>query len=380
MKCFAFHLMPYPYLPPDFADRYDSAWIWCPNALYDPARGHELYNRYLDELELAETLGLDGVCVNEHHANAYGNMPSPNLMAATLARRTSRIRIAVVGNALPLYNPPLRVAEEYAMLDVISGGRLIAGMVVGGGPEYYAYGVNPAQARERYAEALDLILQAWTRPGPFSFHGKYYQLRYVNPWPRPLQRPHPPIWIPGVGSLETMELVARRRWAYMGIPYFHIRVFERNFEFFREACERQGYTADPEQLGWLVPIYVAETDTAARREFEPHLWYFVRNLLRGLRVTPPGYTSVRSMAKLLASSGDFLDEVESWEEIEAGVYAVVGSPGTVRETLAHHMKRLGVGNLLGLFQLGSLPGELTRKNLTLFAREVLPALRQEFGG
>ena len=133
MNLFMFHLMPYGHLPATYEG---PAWVTCPNELYDPARGHELYNRYIDELIYAEKIGFDGVCVNEHHANAYGNMPSPNLIASILARQTKRVRIAVVGNALPLYNPPTRVAEEFAMIDVISGGRLVAGLVVGGGPEY----------------------------------------------------------------------------------------------------------------------------------------------------------------------------------------------------------------------------------------------------
>src|SRR5689334_24268489 len=135
VRFFSFHLMPYTQLSPD----YDGpAWVTCPNELYDPQVGNELYNTYLDELLYAEEVGFDGVCVNEHHQNAYGNMPSPNLIAAMLARRTSRVKIAVVGNALPLYGPPLRVAEEWAMLDVITGGRLICGMVIGGGPEYFS--------------------------------------------------------------------------------------------------------------------------------------------------------------------------------------------------------------------------------------------------
>src|SRR5262245_15453298 len=188
MKFFFFHLMPWPHLPDDYQG---PAWITCPNSHYDPARGHALYNRYIDELVSAEALGFDGVCVNEHHANAYGNMPSPNLIASILARQTSRVKIAVVGNALPLYNPPTRVAEEFAMIDVISGGRLIAGLVFGGGPEYYSNGLNPAEARGRFYEATDLILAAWTRPGPFEFTGKYYKMRYVNPWPLPIQKPHP---------------------------------------------------------------------------------------------------------------------------------------------------------------------------------------------
>ena len=103
-------------------------------------------------------------------------MPSPNLIASILARQTSRIRIAVVGNALPLYDPPTRVAEEFAMIDVISGGRLIAGMVVGGGPEYYSFSVNPAHARERFQEAHDLITKAWTTPGPFEWVSKHYRI------------------------------------------------------------------------------------------------------------------------------------------------------------------------------------------------------------
>ena len=237
MRFFSFHLMPYPGLPPD----YDGpAWITCPNEFFDPVLGGELYNRYIDELLYAEELGFDGVCVNEHHQNAYGIMPSPNLIASILARQTKRVRIAVVGNALPLYDPPTRVAEEFAMIDCISGGRLIAGMVVGGGPEYYSFSMNPAHARERFAEAHDLIIKAWTEPGPFEFIGKHYKLRYVNTWPRPVQQPHPEIWIPGVGSLETLEFVAKHRYAYMGIPYFHINVFERMFTMMREACRAGG--------------------------------------------------------------------------------------------------------------------------------------------
>lgn len=372
MEFFFFHLMPWPYLPEEYQG---PAWIRCPNQLYDPERGVALYNRYIDELLYAEQLGFDGVCVNEHHANAYGNMPSPNLIGSILARQTRSCKIAIVGNALPLYNPPLRVAEEFAMIDVISGGRLIAGMVVGGGPEYYSNGVNPAEARERFYEAHDLIVQAWTRPGPFVFNGKHYKLRYVNPWPRPVQKPHPPIWIPGAGSLETMEFVARKRYAYMGIPYFHRRVFQRNFDFFREACEREGYAAKPEQMGWLCPIYVAESDEQARREFEPHFWYFAKRLLPGIETSPPGYTTARSAVKLVTARNDFLLFVDDWTQVVEGRYAIVGSPDTVFAQMAEMIELLGAGNILTLLQIGTLPAELTRRNMELFAREVMPRLR-----
>jgi alkanesulfonate monooxygenase SsuD/methylene tetrahydromethanopterin reductase-like flavin-dependent oxidoreductase (luciferase family) len=269
----------------------------------------------------------------------------------------------------------LRVAEEYAMLDVLSNGRLIAGMVVGGGPEYRSYQVNPTYAREKFREALDLIVKAWTHPGPFLWNSKHYFFRYVNPWPKPLQKPHPPIWIPGVGSAETIDFVAQRRYAYMGIPYFHISVFKRVFEQFRAACEKAGYTAKPEQMGWGIPVYVAETDRQAREEFEPHLWYFVRNHLKNISMAPPGYTSPRSILAILKNRNLFLYEQKNWDDIERGVYAIVGSPQTVRQQLNQYRKELGVGVVLTGCQTGTLSHELARKSMELFAREVLPHVR-----
>src|SRR5262249_29657791 len=131
MKFSWFHLMPWRWLPADFRERYHGVWVDVPNRLYDPERGHALYNEYLDTLEYADRLGFDAIGVNEHHQNAYGMMPSPNIMAAALARRATNAMILVLGDSIALYNPPIRVAEEFAMLDVITGGRLIAGFPVG---------------------------------------------------------------------------------------------------------------------------------------------------------------------------------------------------------------------------------------------------------
>jgi alkanesulfonate monooxygenase SsuD/methylene tetrahydromethanopterin reductase-like flavin-dependent oxidoreductase (luciferase family) len=125
-----FNLMPWPHLPDDFREKHRSVWVDIDNRLYDPVKGHEVYNNYLDLLEYADTLGFDGIGINEHHQNGYGLMPSPNLIAAALARRTENAAIVVLGNSIALYNPPIRVAEEFAMLDGISGGRLVAGFPV----------------------------------------------------------------------------------------------------------------------------------------------------------------------------------------------------------------------------------------------------------
>src|SRR5262249_51766887 len=157
--------------------------------------------------------------------------------------------------------------------------------------------------------------------------------------------------------------------------YFHKRVFKRNFDFFREACEKEGYTASPDQMGWLVPVYVAATDAQARREYEPHLWHFAKKLLPGINITPPGYTSARSALKVMGAFGDFMLNVTSWEQIEDGDYAIVGSPDTVRQKMTELIRWMGVGNVLVLLQLATLPADLTRKNQELFASEVLPHLR-----
>src|SRR5207237_1000783 len=147
MKICFFHLMPYRFLPDDFETRYRSVWVDVPHSLYDPEKTRGLYHEFLDELEFAEAQGFDGLCVNEHHNNAYGLMPSPNLMAATLTRRTSRAAVIVLGNSLAAYNPPLRVAEEFAMLDLLSRGRLVAGFPVGTSMDMnFAYGYKRGKA------------------------------------------------------------------------------------------------------------------------------------------------------------------------------------------------------------------------------------------
>jgi alkanesulfonate monooxygenase SsuD/methylene tetrahydromethanopterin reductase-like flavin-dependent oxidoreductase (luciferase family) len=161
MRLMWFHLMPYTELPAGFRDKHPSVWVDIHSSLFDPRRAHHMYNDFMDELEYAADCGFDAVCVNEHHSNGYGLMPSPNLIASSLARRTTDTAICVMGNSLALYNPPTRVAEEFAMIDCISGGRLIAGFPVGSPMDTcYAYGQNPSLLRDRYHEAHDLILRA----------------------------------------------------------------------------------------------------------------------------------------------------------------------------------------------------------------------------
>ena len=174
----------------------------------------------MDLLEYADTLGFDGGGVNEHHQNGYGIMPSPTIISAGLARRTKDAAMVVLGYSIALYNPPVRVAEEFAMLDCISGGRLVAGFPVGTSMDTnYCYGQIPSLTREKYQEAHDLIIKAWTTREPFAFNGRYNKLRHVNIWPRPIQQPHPPVHIPGGGSVETYDFCIDNTYSYSYLSF-----------------------------------------------------------------------------------------------------------------------------------------------------------------
>lgn len=378
MKFNFFHLMPYPHLPDDF-DRYPTPSLTFPNKHFDRETGHRLYNRYLDELEYADKLGYDGIIVNEHHQTAYGLMPAPNIMAAALARRTSRARIMVLGNAIGLRDHPLRVAEEIAMLDHISDGRIVSGFVRGIGWEYFGHSISPARSRARFEEAHDLIIKAWTTDEVFQWVSPNYEFRYVNVWPRPLQTPHPPVFIPGAGSTETMKFVAKHKYSYMSV-YAPTPVIKRWFDGYRSAARELDYEVDPEKIVLTLPIYVAETDEIAHREARPAVeWLFHKGLKQSLAmVMPPGYMSTESMRGLF-KAGIKPYPLTSYEELVDGGYVLVGSAQTVGEKLQQWSRELGFGSLNAQLTFGSLSHYNTVKSIELFATEVMPGLRSETG-
>src|SRR5579885_1869509 len=356
MKFTWFHLMPYRFLPEDFKDKYRSVWVDIPRNLYDPKVGHRLYNDYLDQLEFADAMGFDGLGVNEHHQNGYGMMPSPNLMAAALTRRTRNANLVVLGNSIALYNPPVRVAEEFAMLDVMSGGRLIAGFPVGTSmDDNFCYGEVPATLREKYYEAHDLIVKAWKEMDIFSFNGKYTKLRYVNLWPRPIQQPHPPIWIPGGGSVETDD--------------------------YWEVMAKKGKEPNPYAMGFAQVVIVANSDEEAERLYSPHVDYFFNRCLHVYNgfADAPGYRTVKTIkAGLLGQVGkqaDLRRDGLTWKDFVDQGFIIAGSPKTVRERLREAMKTLHCGHLMMLMQIGSMPPDLVKASTELFAKEVMPYMR-----
>ena len=380
MRFTCFTLM--PYRPLDLAERHKhrSAWVVLPNELYDPEKGASEYESYIDHLVAAEKHGFDVIAVNEHHQTAYGLMPAPNLIASALIQRTSRVKIAVLGRALPLVNNPIAIAEEFAMLDNLSRGRMIAGFVRGIGTEYHATGLNPVFSHERFHEAHDLIVQAWTRPGPFTFESENYNYRYVNLWPRPYQRPHPPIWIPSQGSAETIEWAADPSRKYPFLVTFSAHdLVARYLKAYREQAQKFGYEASGEQLGWAVPIYVADTDARARAEAKDGIETLFNDFLNNPweMLLPPGYTSIESTKRLMtmrAALGSRPKHQTVDSLIDSGT-ALIGSPQTVLDKIRRMRDATGVHNLVAMLQFGVLPDDLAMRNMEMFASEVMPQLR-----
>ena len=375
MKFYGFHLMPYRHVTREQLDSTDTSWVTFSNAMCDPAVCADLYEEYISELVLYDEVGFDGVCVNEHHQTCYGLMPSPNVMASTLIPRVKG-KIAILGNALPLRDHPLRVAEEIAMLDIASKGRVLCGFVRGIGGEYYNFDMDPSQSRDRFYEAHDLIIKAWTTPGPFEWYGKHYKFRYVNPWPVPIQKPHPPIWSPSQGSAETVEWAAKHRYTYcqtLSDPATVTRIFRE----FQAACDRHGYTADPEQMSYSVPMFVGDTDREALRDAEPHMLSYFNDLLRmpPNMLFPSGYLTVQSAMRVLASRRGLGSSKREFHELVDKGLVLVGSPDTVYDRLIQLQSESGFGAMAPYFQFGTLPPELFRSSVTLFADKVMPGLR-----
>ena len=382
MKFVWFNLMPWPDLPDDFRANHRSVWVDIDQKLFDPVRANALYHQYMDQLEYADAMGFDGIGVNEHHQNAYGIMPSPNIVAAGLARRTSKAAICVIGNSIALYNPPIRVAEEFAMLDCISGGRLVAGFPVGTPMDTnFSYGQIPALTRKKYAENHELIMRAWKETEPFAFDGQFNQLRYVNCWPKPIQQPHPPIYIPGGGSIETWDFCIENDYNYSYLSYSGYKAGKMLLDGYWERVAALGKDDSPFRAAFAQTICVAENDAQAEELYAEHILYFYNRCLHVYPgfADPPGYRTVKTikagaLSQLRRSNQKSFTQL-TWKDLVEGGYVIAGGPDTVRERMEDMIKSLRVGLVFGLFHQGSMPDWLTRYNTQMFAEKVMPQLR-----
>jgi alkanesulfonate monooxygenase SsuD/methylene tetrahydromethanopterin reductase-like flavin-dependent oxidoreductase (luciferase family) len=283
----------------------------------------------------------------------------------------------MLGNPLPVIDNPLRLSEELAMIDMISGGRLISGFVRGGGVENLANNVNPVYNRERFEEAHDLIMAAWTRPGPFSWEGKHFQYRVVNPWALPLQKPHPPVMVPGTVSPETVVWAAKHAYPYVVLGS-SLEQTRELIELYRETAAEAGYEMGPQHIGYLMRVFVADTEEKAQEE---GLNFFWQNgaLNKQIRewMAPPGYASVdfAGIRKTRAVSKDF--DSQAYQEAQDNYQLILGTPNQVIEKMRYVRDLLGLGHICLWAHDGRMTHEDTVRCIELLGKEVLPTLRED---
>jgi alkanesulfonate monooxygenase SsuD/methylene tetrahydromethanopterin reductase-like flavin-dependent oxidoreductase (luciferase family) len=351
---------------PSYLDKdFPQGWPVPPRE-WDPVIGAESMQRIFEVYDMAAGLGFDWLSVSEHHyfPNLLG--PNPNLIAAVLANRYPDVGIAVLGAVLPQVNP-IRVAEEYATLDTLSGGRLIAGMFRGLPNEFLAYGTNPREAREMFDEAFELILHAWREPEPFWWEGRYYRFPVVSLWPRPVQQPRPPIVVSGT-SPQSAEF-AGRRGLKLGLTF--LPGLERCAEMariYREAASQAGWQPTAADILYRARVYVGETD--AQAEADARLYEL--GDFQGPLAPPPSRRAAQAaiMAEITGGGPGGLRPPGKGTLPE-----YYGSPDTVAAKIRAQAQVIGYGVLDFSFDSFHLPHDKALRSLELFGAEVLPQLR-----
>ncbi|MDO8435018.1 MAG: LLM class flavin-dependent oxidoreductase [Candidatus Binatus sp.] len=392
---------PYRWIPEDEVLR-NHAYFAISNKFFDREKAADDYNYFLDEYCYGEELGFDALALNEHHGNPFCMGSVMNVEASILARITKKPKIVLIGNPLPVLKHPLRMAEELAEIDLISHGRLVAGWVRGAGSEQFFNNANPAYNRELFNEAHDFIIQAWTRPGPWRYEGKHFNYRHVNPWALPYQKPHPQMWIPGVLSPETVQWCAEHRYPYIGLGTAIGPTCDL-WDYYADAAANLGYQAGPENFGYLVPTFLAETEERAQELGRNFAFGGGQNAFsRPEHTLPPGYNSKDAIRRLshqpggswLGISADKLggsrhdeEEVSDLNEVRAKLTAgykksqqnlqtIIGTPKTVLPKLKTLMRVLRPGVLIVFNIQGPVSNEDRMTSMRLLANEVMPAMRE----
>ena len=271
MKLYYFTEMPHHEYPDEEGDKYPSLRLVFPNTYFDREKARDNYRNYFEQYEYADEVGWDGLMLNEHHSTPSCVDVSVNMSAGILARNTKRAKILLLGNILPIQENPIHIAEQIAMADLISGGRILSGFVRGIGVESWWSNMNPVHNRERFEECHDLIIKCWTTPGPFRWEGKHYHFRHVNPWVLPLQKPHPPIWVPGTASPETARWAGQKGYTY--VPFLvPLAVAKELFDYYREGAREAGYEPGPENFGFMICAVCADSTEKAFEAGKHFLW------------------------------------------------------------------------------------------------------------
>jgi alkanesulfonate monooxygenase SsuD/methylene tetrahydromethanopterin reductase-like flavin-dependent oxidoreductase (luciferase family) len=306
----------------------------------------ETLRRSLETIVHAEELGFDWVSLSEHHYAPGLVTPNPAILAAAVARATRRVKIALLGPLLPLANP-VRTAEEVAMLDALSDGRMIVLFLRGTPNEHLTYRTNPDETRAMTQEGIELILRAWTEPQPFGWEGRFYRFRTVSVWPRTPQDPHPIVFGSG-NSPDSIAFAARKRLG-LAIAFAPPPVVRRSVETYRRLCEKEGWEPRPDHVLYRCLIRIEDTADRARRprELAPDI--------------PVGPTPDERPGAPTRSIADMRPQLS-------------GGPDEVIEQ-AHALRECGVGVLDLAFPFAGLATERLRAAMSLYAAKAMPQIQ-----
>jgi len=351
---------------------------------FDPQAAAETYAEHLDAWEEMERVGFDGVGINEHHSTPYGLMNSPNLLAAAAAQRTRRMQILIYGNLLPLHDP-LRLAEELAMLDCLSGGRLIAGVARGAPREYRAYNIPAAESRGRFDECFEVMRRAWTEES-FSFEGQFHSYHDVALWPRPVQQPHPPIWLPVTGSKDSIEWAAANDASITpGITRLGT-AREDMIRYYAKCQAEHGRKVTPDRLSLMIDCYVADSKAKAIEEYGPHYLYSFNTLMKYDHPTQDfgqtGYYSKTAHDHLRSGTAGTLADTAAFTTVMTteGLKAQAeqmpfGSPDEVVERVIDEAEDAGANTVLLMCNRGAMPNDQFIEQIRRLGASVVPRLQ-----
>jgi alkanesulfonate monooxygenase SsuD/methylene tetrahydromethanopterin reductase-like flavin-dependent oxidoreductase (luciferase family) len=356
-----------------YSQRHNFPATWpIPPVYHDPETSVRSYQEGIEECEFAEEMGFDWISFSEHHYSGCIATGTPSVMAAAVAERCKKAKIAMLGHLLPLNNP-VRTAEELGLLDNLTNGRLIMGFLRGTPNEDQVYSVNPAEGRGRMLEGMDLILKALTEPQPFSWEGRYYNYRTVSVWPRPVQQPLPPV-IVATRSDDTVQYAAQQRLG-LGVSFLPVEQMAKITEKYRDWCAESGWHPKPDQVLYRGSIYLAETDKQAEDWFTN---------VKGARPTPaiPLRPTV-AQAIQAARSGEEFDLrnviAGSAQGDVAGAatgLSFIGGPDTVVNQMKAFHDQCGAGVVDLFFQQPSVDHRGVMKEIELFGRDVLPRIKE----
>jgi alkanesulfonate monooxygenase SsuD/methylene tetrahydromethanopterin reductase-like flavin-dependent oxidoreductase (luciferase family) len=386
VKVFVFDLVPY-------GDNLEHLKAGAAELPWPLARTHfspdvavRTYAQHLDAWEELDRLGYDGVGFNEHHTSPYGLMNSPNLLAAAAAQRTKRLKLLIYGNLLPIHEP-LRLAEELAMLDCLSNGRITSGFARGIPREHNVFNVPQSESRARFEEAWEIIRRAWTTE-VFSYSGRFWTYRDIAIWPRPVQQPHPPVWVPVTASKETIDWAGKHNIPITPGASAHRGVREDVIRYYAQQLALHGHRITPDHLVLQADVYVADSKAQAVDEAGPYNLYFNRTLFSHGNITErdlqaqSGYVASSSHDYLRPEHVQFISGNReryrgmTLEGIRQQAEQLPwGTPDEILERIIGAADHAGANQVTVSLNRGAMPHDMFMHQIRRFASDVLPGLQ-----